>query len=329
MNLKIFITFMQPLVSVICLCHNHERFLQEAIDSVLDQTYPNIEIVVVDDASTDSSKALLKDICVKNNLPFIDIAENIGNCAAFNKGFSVAKGKYVIDFATDDVMMPERIGKQVQFFEKQQENVGVIFSNAQFMDEKGGILGTHYKTDTKGNVVEDVPDGEVYAIVLERYFISPPTMMMRRKVLEDLGGYDESMAYEDFDFWVRSARSYEYAFQPEILTKIRRVKASLSSQYYKPGDGQLMSTYRVCLKAVALNRSEREEEALIKRLRYEARHAMLTGNHKEAALFFDLLEKQQGMNLGAIIVSKLNNIGFSLKRLRRFYLRLRWGKKSS
>src|SRR5690554_6116465 len=113
MNLKIFDSFMQPLVSVICLCHNHERFLEEAIDSVLDQTYPNIEIIVVDDASTDGSKALLKDICVKNNLPFIDIAENIGNCAAFNKGFSVAKGKYVIDFAMDDVMMPERIEKQV------------------------------------------------------------------------------------------------------------------------------------------------------------------------------------------------------------------------
>src|SRR5690606_27795969 len=104
--------------------------------------------------------------------------------------------------------------------------------------------------------------------------------------------YDESLAYEDFDFWVRSARTYKYAFQPQCLTKVRKVKASLSSKLYSKGDKQLESTYRVCLKAAHLNRSKQDKRALIIRLRYEARHAVLTSNQKEAKLFFDLLQQQ-------------------------------------
>lgn len=316
---------MQPLVSIICLCHNHKRFLQEAIDSVLDQTYPNIEIIVVDDASTDGSKALLKDICNQNNLLFIDIPKNIGNCAAFNKGFFLSKGKYVIDFATDDVMVPERIESQVHFFEKQKKEVGVVFSNAHFIDEKGKLKGIHYGVDDKKGMIADVPQGNVYADLLSSYFISPPTMMVHRKVLEDLNGYDETLTYEDFDFWVRSSRDYEYAFQPEVLTKVRKLNSSLSSKLYQPGDQQLMSTYRVCLKAVELNRTKIEKDALIKRLRYEARHAVLTGNHKEAALFLGLLKQQEGMNLGAYLLKWLNTLRFSFPKLRKLYLKIRYG----
>lgn len=291
---------------------------------MLTQTYSNIEIIVVDDASTDGSKAVLGEICGQNSLTFIDLAENVGNCAAFNKGFAQSKGKYVIDFATDDVMLPHRIEEQVQFFEMQEASVGVIFSNAQIIDEHGNPMKMHYATDFEGNVVEEVPEGEVYPEVVSRYFISPPTMMMRRKVLEDLDGYDESLAYEDFDFWVRSARTYKYAFQPQCLTKVRKVKASLSSKLYSKGDKQLESTYRVCVKAAHLNRSEQDKKALISRLRYEARHAVLTGNQKEAKLFFDLLQQQGGMNLTAYLFYSMHLLNLPLSRLRSLYLKLRY-----
>ena len=315
---------MQPLVSVICLCHNHEAYLKEAIESVLAQTYNNIEIIVVDDASTDGSKAALREICTKNDLPFIDLKENIGNCAAFNKGFFQSSGKYIIDFATDDVMLAHRIEQQVHFFEMQAPNVGVVFSNAQIIDEQSNSLKMHHAVDTQGNVKEEIPEGDVYPDVLSRYFISPPTMMTRRVVLEDLGGYDESLAYEDFDFWVRSARTYQYAFQPHCLTKVRKVKASLSSKLYAQGDRQLQSTYLVCLKAAKLNRSAQDQKALIERLRYEMRHAVLTGNYEEATLFFDLLKKQHGVNFTAYLFYVLHLLNIPLGSLRNFYLKLRY-----
>lgn len=315
---------MQPLVSVICLCHNHKPFLEEAIESVLTQTYSNIELIVVDDASTDGCKDVLERLCQEHDLLYIDLPKNIGNCAAFNKGFSQARGKYIIDFATDDVMLPHRIEQQVRFFEMQEPNVGVVFSNAEIIDEDGNLLKLHYLIDDQGNVKDSVPEGDVYSEVLSRYFISPPTMMMRREVLNDLGGYDESLAYEDFDFWVRSARIYQYAFQPHCLTKVRRVKASLSTKLYEKGDRQLESTYRVCLKAANMNRCRRDELALIKRLRYEMRHAVLTGNYKEALLFFDLLKKLEGVNLSSYLFYVLHFLHFPLKRLRNLYLKLRY-----
>lgn len=296
----------------------------EAIGSVLAQRYLNIEIIVVDDASNDGSKAVLERLCKEHNLSFIDLSENVGNCAAFNKGFSQSRGKYIIDFATDDVMLPNRIEEQVRFFEMQEANVGVVFSNAEIVDEHGKHMRLHYAVDSHGNIKEEVPEGDVYSEVLSRYFISPPTMMMRREVLNDLGGYDESLAYEDFDFWVRSARIYQYAFQPHCLTKVRRAKASLSSKLYAKGDRQLESTYRVCLKAADMNRNQKETMALVKRLRYEMRHAVLTSNYKEALLFYDLLKKQQGVNLSSYLFYILHFLNLSLKPLRNFYISLRY-----
>src|SRR5690554_150156 len=103
---------MQPLVSVICLCYNHEPFVEEAMLSVLKQSYSNIGIIVIDDASTDGSKAILKEISDGYKLPFLNLEKNIGNCAAFNTAWSMTRGKYIIDFATDDVMLPHRVEKQ-------------------------------------------------------------------------------------------------------------------------------------------------------------------------------------------------------------------------
>lgn len=320
---------MSPLVSVICLCYNHKSYLEEAIGSVLSQTYPNIEIIVVDDASTDGSKQVLRGICKENNLRFLDLQVNIGNCAAFNKGFFQSKGKYIIDFATDDVMTPTRIERQIKRFEELEDGYGVIFSNAKIVDDSGNYLRDHFQLDKNGDLVKSVPEGDIYAHLLSTYFISPPTMMIRREVLEDLGGYDESLAYEDFDFWVRSSRDYKYAFQNECLMNVRKARGSKSSLLYGTGDKQLLSTYKVCLKAAALNRNKVENQALINRIRYEARHAVLTGNFIEADLFFALLGKLNGTDFISIIFNIARLLKLPLKPVRKCYLHIRYGRRQS
>lgn len=137
-----------PLVSVICLCYNHEQFVQEALESVFSQTYPHIEIIVVDDASTDTSVAVISEVLAKHQGHSIKtrfLSENQGNCKAFNEGFALAQGKYVIDFATDDVLIPDRIGKQVQYFESLPDSFGVVFTEAAYIDSKGQHLYYHFK----------------------------------------------------------------------------------------------------------------------------------------------------------------------------------------
>jgi glycosyltransferase involved in cell wall biosynthesis len=285
---------MSPLVSVICLCYNHERFVREAIESVLNQTYKNIQLIIVDDFSQDGSAAVIQRLASQNNqLTFLHLPANVGNCAAFNKGLAQAKGEFVIDFATDDVMLPDRIEKQVSFFLKLDSSYGVVFTNADYIDAKGNKLRNHQEHLQAKRLISMVPEGNVFREVLTRYFICSPTMMIRKSVLDQLNGYDESLVYEDFDFWVRSSRHFKYAYTNEVTTKVRRAGNSMSSGWYEQGDKQLHSTYLVCRKAIELCHDKQDKQALLWRVRYEFKQAIFSGNKGEAKLFGQL-EKEIG-----------------------------------
>lgn len=312
-----------PLVSVICLCYNHERFLEEALVSVFSQTYANIEVIIVDDASTDLSVAVIKEFLANNpelNAKTHFLPKNLGNCKAFNQGLALAHGKYVIDFATDDVLFPERIEKQVNYFESLDESFGVVFTEAAYINEKGQHWYYHFQDKFAHIYPNNIPTGDVYTMVLSTYFISAPTMLMKKEVLDNLGGYDENLAYEDFDFWVRSSRNYQYAFLDECLTKVRKSNRSLSSALYQPGDRQLYSTYLVCQKAVKLNKNSEEQQALVKRIKYELRQAVFSDNYLEAELFFNLLKSLKGMKGIYQFYYWLSKMPFNLGWWRQFYL---------
>ena len=280
-----------PLVTVICLCYNHEQFVTEAVESVINQTYNNIQIIVVDDASTDNSVNQINLLAQKYpQIQTFILTENQGNCKAFNLAFQQAKGKYIIDFATDDVMFLNRISEQVSFFEKQNERVGVIFSNAINIDEQGNDLNLHTATNAL------IPQGEVFSDVLARYFICPPTMMVKKEVLDKLNGYDESLTYEDFDFWIRSSREYHYAYQNQILTKRRIVKTSHSKSFVK-FEKMTDSTRIVCEKAYHLCKSESEFEALQKRINHEILFAFRQKHWKVVLNYTFLVNQQKGSKL--------------------------------
>lgn len=143
---------MNPLVTVICLCHNHRRFLRQSIESVLNQTYKNLQIILVDDASADGSQEELKEIAKENpNVEMVLLPQNLGNCKAFNVGWRKAKGDFIIDFATDDVMLPMHIEKAVDHFQKLDDNYGVVFSDATFIDENGNFIRNHFEHLKKRN----------------------------------------------------------------------------------------------------------------------------------------------------------------------------------
>jgi glycosyltransferase involved in cell wall biosynthesis len=282
-----------PLVSIVCLCYNHERFVEEALESVLHQTYSNIEIIVVDDFSTDRSSSIIK-MLIKDRLlqiQFLEMKQNLGNCKAFNQGLALAIGEFVIDFSTDDVMLPDRVEKQVEFFEKQKENVGVVFTDAIYIDENSKPIRSHYDYLFKKKLIDHVPVGNVFRDVLTTYFISSPTMMVKKQVMDALQGYDESLSYEDFDFWVRASRDFQFAFLDAKTTKVRKSQSSMSTGWYKVGDKQLHSTFLICLKAEKLCRDEQDRDALRWRALYEFKQAVFSENKTEAKLFAELLTR--------------------------------------
>lgn len=259
---------MAPKVTVICLCYNQGQFVKESIASVLAQSYPDIELIVVDDASTDGSVSVIHQIiAVRPQIKFIPLAENSGNCKAFNAALRLAEGEYIIDLAADDILLPDRVSKGVEALTRRGEKFGVHFSDAEWISEKGQTLYRHSERFPH----ETIPQGDIYKDLIARFFICSPTMMFRRNVIESLEGYDESLAYEDFDFWIRSSRNFLYAYSPEVLVKKRMVRDSMSAKQFRIFSPQLESTFRVCKKIMVLNRSRDEQKALSKRILYELR----------------------------------------------------------
>jgi glycosyltransferase involved in cell wall biosynthesis len=270
-----------PGVVIVALCHNHAPFLRAALDSIRAQTYPQLEVWLVDDASTDGSPEILREYAAQNpTWHLLLLAANVGNCRAFNLAFRQSQGEFIIDFATDDVLLPTRVAQQVAQFQAASAEVGVVYSNCELMDEASRPLGLHHRPDGAGGLTPRPASGWVFAEVLRRYFISTPTMMMRRACLNSLGGYDETLTYEDFDFWVRASRDWQFLYLDAVTTRKRKHPRSMSARAYRRHDPYLASTIRVCDKALDLSRNAPEREALAVRLRWEMRKAL---RHRHAA----------------------------------------------
>ncbi len=171
----------RPLVSVIALCYNHAVFVEDALRSVLQQTYEKVELIVVDDASTDGSAEKIQAFAQQHPaVQCLLLETNQGNCKAFNRGLALAQGTYVVDFATDDLMYPHRIAQQVELLETKGLAYGVAFSDADLIDEQGEHIRTYYPRTPSGKFAQKIPSGEVYAHLVKWQFICTPTMMMRK-----------------------------------------------------------------------------------------------------------------------------------------------------
>lgn len=278
----------QPLVSVICLCYNHARFLEEAVQSVLQQDYPRVELWIADDASTDNSRGLIEKL--QRQHPHIQVWHNpvnMGHCRTFNRVFSQTKGEFIIDLSADDVLLPGRISAGVADLTRCGPACGVHFSDAWYIDEEGSLLHRHSDKFPHASV----PQGNVYTHVVSRYFICPPTLMFRREVLTYLGGYDEQLHYEDFDVLVRAARSFGFCYAPQALVMRRMVRGARSRQQFRLFSRHSITTLAVCKKIMAMNQTEAERLALQQRLKYELLLNLRLLNIDVALQFLYLLMK--------------------------------------
>ncbi len=312
-----------PLVTVICVCHNQGEYVTECLQSVLAQDYRHIELIITDDASKDNSLQKINAFLEENpSTVFIQNEENLGHCATFNKGLKITKGKYIIDLAADDLMLPNRISLQVAAFEQLDKTYAVVFTDAYIINEKGETLATFYRRDKTGHLIQQVPDGYIYTNLIKKMVISSPTMMMRKSVLDELGGYDETLSYEDYDFWVRSGRKYKYHYLDELLTKKRKVSGSQGSQFYRKAQNQhLASTLKVCKKAQTLNQNKEEDLALAVSVGYHMQLAFLTANLDLCKRFFELLITLEKPLFKYLLMNKLSQLGINVYPLYTLYLK--------
>ncbi|SOD80701.1 glycosyltransferase family 2 protein [Spirosoma fluviale] len=317
-----FLNQIKPWVSVICTCYNHHSFVNQALQSVVDQDYPNVELIVIDNGSFDRSAERIAEFTQQYPaIQFIQNPVNLGLNRAFNQGLALAEGRYVIDLSADDVLLPGRLSKQVAQFENLAGPYAVVFSNATYIDRSGHELALHYAVDAQGHACSPVPTGNVFRPILESYFICTPTMMMRRDVLNELGGYDETLAYEDFDFWVRSARLYHYAYLDEVLTQKRLLPSSFSAQIISTDTSLLRSTLAVCHKAFERCVTPDEFQALASRIRRFIRKAFYVEQFDLALQFGDLLQHIEQPDWQSNLILALSKLHLPVNKLYRHYLK--------
>jgi len=265
-----------PLVTIICLCFNHSNFVVESLNAVMNQKYKNIELIIVDDCSTDDSiNTIQKWLIDHPTIPFIVHKNNLGNTKSFNNALQFAKGEYIIDLAADDVLLPECVDLQIKAFQNSSyKNIGIVYGNAELISEKSIFDSYYFPVDSYQKVIKKRTTGDAYSSILSGGdSLCSVSSMVKKSVFEDLNGYDESLAYEDLDFWIRASRKYEFDFIDEILVQKRIVTNSLGSFFFQKNHSNSKkinrSTYTILKKAFQLNRSKVEDLALQKRVHFE------------------------------------------------------------
>jgi glycosyltransferase involved in cell wall biosynthesis len=275
----------KPLVTIICLCYNQQDYVLESLFSVINQSYSAIELIIVDDFSTDNSKATIeKWLFNYPEIQFIANDINLGNTKSFNKALKFAKGLYIIDLAADDVLLPNCVSWQLNAFQNTAyKNLGIVYGNAALINEKGEFQSYYFAVDKLKKVIDKRITGDIYLSVLSGGdSICSVSSMVKKSVFDNLMGYDETLAYEDLDFWIRASRHYEFDFIDEILIQKRVVANSLGTDFFKQNDSRAKkinhSTYLILKKAIAQNRSREEHKAILKRIHFEIILSYKTSN---------------------------------------------------
>lgn len=203
-----------PLVSVIMPAYNAAPYLQAAIESVLCQTYPHFELIIINDGSTDGTEAAAHLYLTDRRMRYI-YQKNGGISRARNRGAAEAQGEYLAFLDADDLALPNRLQEQVRSLE-QRPDYGVAYSQFQsFRTGQPNVLHTY---------VREGRSGDILAPLLRHSFICPSTVMLRRTVFETVGGFDKEFRdAEDWDLWRRLAYGgvkFFYIEMPLVRTRL-------------------------------------------------------------------------------------------------------------
>ncbi len=224
-----------PKVSVILTSYNHDKYVREAIESVLNQTFQDFELIIWDDASVDDSWEIIQSY----NDPRIQTFQNPRNKGpvfGINKAiFEVAHGKYIAIHHSDDVWELNKLAKQIDFLESNQD-VGAVFSNAQPIDQRGIPLTdqTHFYYD-----IFSQPNRSRHEWL--RYFfltgnsLCHPSLLIRKQCYLDCGAYRDMLAQmPDFDMWIRLCSKYEIHVMEDCLLRFRILDDEMNTSGNRP-----------------------------------------------------------------------------------------------
>lgn len=228
------------LVTIGVASYNNSQFILDTLNSINAQTYENIELIIVDDYSTDNSVEIINQwipVC-KYPVKFIVNSENLRIPKVCNIILQSASAfsKFLVLFGSDDIMQPDRISKQVYCFENSPDTVACVLSNMTLIDEKGGIIIDSFfdsLSETKNSISNTLNLSKLKLIefILKKNILPAPTLSYRIGVLKLLGGWDESLFFEDLDMNLRLLNNdFKFLYCDEKLVSYRRVQTSVTQR---------------------------------------------------------------------------------------------------
>lgn len=220
-----------PLVSVIIPAYNAEKFIQHTLESVLAQTYTEIEVIVVDDGSRDRTAEIVEFFAQQDSRIQLFKQPNAGVAAARNFAIEQSKGKYIAPIDADDIWYPQKLEKQVRCIEAADESVGLVYAWSVYLNAKGEIVGW-YTADQ----FDRAPEGQVFTTLLYFNFLdNASTPLFRRSCIDRVGGYNCGLkakggqGCEDWDIYLRIAAAYQFRAVPEYLVGYRQYWGSMAT----------------------------------------------------------------------------------------------------
>ncbi len=211
------------LVSIIIPCYNQARFVHQAVASCFAQTYADVQVIVIDDGSTDDPRGALQEFFARENFIFLR-QENRGVAHARNAGIAASKGTWLKFLDADDWLDTTIVQKQVDAL-RANPHLGFVYCDMVRVNERGKII-------ERGRLAERgvALDGDLFPLLLLDGFFPPLTVLLPRQVLERVGEFDQTVApCEDYDLWLRIAgHGYPAQFLPEALAYYRRHDAGAS-----------------------------------------------------------------------------------------------------
>lgn len=206
--------------------HDGEKYIQQAVESILSQTYSDFEFIIIDDGSSDNTVPMLEKYAVEDSRIVLACNKtNLGLACSLNLGLEKAKGEYIARMDADDISLPGRLAAQVLFLDDHPE-VGVLGTAASLMDSQG-VLGHLVK----------YPERHVLLYWMMCFFENPiihPSVMFRKKLIVEMGGYDERyVTSQDFDLWSRMAVSTNLANIQDVYLYLRKHEENISSTRYQ------------------------------------------------------------------------------------------------
>jgi glycosyltransferase involved in cell wall biosynthesis len=213
----------EPAVSVVFRAYNCDKYIGQAIESILAQTFQDFEIVVVDDGSTDGTAAILQAYGQRDpRIKVIRNQPNQGPVRTMNIGLRYARGEFIAVHDSDDMSLPQRLETQVNFL-RANPQIALVGGGAYFIDEEGEILRI-------GTLPRKGPE-EVRQLLSEGRTFIHTSVMYRRRCIEAIGWYDEFFAYShDYDMLIRMADAFDLVYDPEPLVKWRKLNSGITGR---------------------------------------------------------------------------------------------------